>query len=61
MNNRRKLVVALGAGALAAQFGAFAQHQHKVWRVGFLAQRHVDFIDSDYYYGAFRQGLRDYG
>jgi putative ABC transport system substrate-binding protein len=37
MNNRRKLVIALGAGALAAPFGSFAQQQGKVWRVGYLA------------------------
>jgi hypothetical protein len=37
MNNRRKLVIALGAGALTAPFGSFAQQQGKVWRVGFLA------------------------
>jgi putative ABC transport system substrate-binding protein len=36
MNNRRKLVIALGASALAAPFGLFAQQQGKVWRVGFL-------------------------
>jgi len=31
MNNRRKVVIALGAGALAAPFGSFAQQQGKVW------------------------------
>ena len=36
MNSRRKLVIALGAGALAAAFGSFAQQQGKVWRVGIL-------------------------
>jgi putative ABC transport system substrate-binding protein len=61
MNHRRKLIVALGAGALAAPFGAFAQPQTKVWRVGFLSSRHVDFIDSDVYYGPFRQGMRELG
>jgi len=60
MNNRRKVVVAFGASVLAAPF-AFAQQQGKVWRVGFLSQRHVDFVDSDYYYGPFRQGLRELG
>jgi putative ABC transport system substrate-binding protein len=35
MNNRRKLVIALGASALAAPFGSFAQPQ-RVYRVGFL-------------------------
>jgi putative ABC transport system substrate-binding protein len=61
MNNRRKLVIALGAGALVAPLGSFAQQQGKVWRVGFLSARHVDFLDSDYYYGSFRQGMRELG
>jgi putative ABC transport system substrate-binding protein len=61
MNNRRRLLVALGASAVAAPIRAFAQQQGKVWRVGFLAQRHVDFVDSDYYYGPFRQGMRELG
>jgi putative ABC transport system substrate-binding protein len=39
MNNRRKLVVALGAGALAAPFGPSAQQQAKVWRIGVLNPR----------------------
>ena len=61
MNKRRKLVMALGAGALTAPFASFAQMQGKVWRVGFLSARQVDFIDSDYYYGPFRQGMRELG
>src|SRR5258706_5079806 len=61
MNNRRKLVIALGAGALVVPFNAFAQQQGKVWRVGFLASRHLDFVDSDYNYGPFRQGMRELG
>ena len=36
MNNRRRLIVALGAGALAWPFGSFAQQQGKVWRIGYL-------------------------
>jgi len=36
MSKRRKLVIALGAGALAAPFGSFAQPQGKVWRIGVL-------------------------
>src|ERR1700693_1227864 len=61
MNNRRKLLLALGAGALAAPFGSFAQQQGKVWRVGFLVPRHVELLDSDYIYGPFRQGMRELG
>jgi putative tryptophan/tyrosine transport system substrate-binding protein len=34
---RREFITALGAGALAAPFHAFAQQQGKVWRVGVLS------------------------
>ena len=60
MNTRRKLVIAIGAGALAPRT-SFAQTPGKVWRVGFLAQRRVDFVESDLYYGPFRQGMRELG
>ena len=36
MNERRKLVIALGAGALATPFSLLAQQQSKVWRIGLL-------------------------
>ena len=36
MNNRRELIIALGAGAIAGPFGSFAQKQGKVWRIAFL-------------------------
>ncbi len=36
MNGRRKILVALGAGALATSFRAFAQQQGKVRHIGFL-------------------------
>ena len=59
MNSRRKLLVALGAVALAAPLGSFAQQQGKVWRIGFLgtasASGYVKEID------AIRAGLRDLG
>ena len=61
MNNRRKLVIALGVGALAAPFRSIAQQPGKVWRVGFLVQRHMEFIDSDFVYGPFTQGMRELG
>jgi putative ABC transport system substrate-binding protein len=60
MNNRRKLVIALGAGALIAPLGSFAQQQSKVWRVGFLALRRPVALDSDAF-GAFPQGMRELG
>jgi putative ABC transport system substrate-binding protein len=59
MNNRRKIIVALGASALAAPFASFAQPQGKVWRLGYLspasAAGYVKEID------AVRAGLRDLG
>jgi len=61
MNTRRKLLASLGVSLLATPFGSFAQQQGKIWRVGFLAGRHVDFLDSDYNYGPFRQGMRELG
>lgn len=36
MNTRRKLIIALGAGALTAPQISFAQKQGKIWRIGFL-------------------------
>ena len=60
MNTRRKLVLAIGAGAFAP-YASFAQQPGKVWRVGFLSLRHVDFVDADYYYGPFTQGMRELG
>jgi putative ABC transport system substrate-binding protein len=61
MNNRRKLVIALAAGALAAPLGSFAQQQGKVWRVGILsARRSPASLDSDYY-GAFPRRMSELG
>ena len=57
MNNRRKLVIALGAGALTAPFGAFAQPQGKVWRIGYLSQR----PGTDEQAEGLRKGLRELG
>jgi putative ABC transport system substrate-binding protein len=57
MNTRRKLVIALGAGALTAPFRSFAQQQDKVWRVGFLSPGKID----DYRSGPFLQGMRELG
>ncbi len=58
---RRKIVIALGASALVSPLSSFAQQQGKVWRVGFLAQRHVDLVDADPTYGPFTQGMRELG
>jgi len=58
MNNRRKLLVSLGAGALAfaAPPGAFPQQQDKVWRIGFLATRQEPESRA-----AFARGMSDLG
>lgn len=37
LNKRRKLIIALGASALLAPFGSFAQ-QRKIWRIGILKE-----------------------
>ena len=59
MNNRRKLVVALGAGALTAPFASIAQQQGKIWRIGYLASQsassELDRLED------MRAGLRDLG
>ncbi len=71
MNPRRKLLTALGVGALTALFAARAQQPNapaapagppgKIWRVGFLAlpARPAD-LDS-HYYAAFKHGMRELG
>jgi putative ABC transport system substrate-binding protein len=60
MNNRRKLVIALGMGALSSPFTLHAQPQTKVWRLGFLAPRRVDALGSDAIYGLLLQGMREF-
>ncbi len=60
MNHRRKILIALGAGALAVPFGSFAQQKGKVWRVGFLAPRRPVTFDTDAY-GGFLRGMRELG
>jgi len=58
---RRQFLIALGAGALAAPFGSFAQKQGKVWRVGFLVARNRQgVLDSDEF-GAIVRSMRELG
>ena len=57
MNNRRDLLFALGAGALAAPFAAFAQQPGKIWRVGYLALT----AGADEWDVAFQEQLRALG
>lgn len=56
MNNRRKLIVSLGAGALVAPFGSFGQQPAKLPRIGYLV-----IADSPELNNAFRQGLHELG
>ena len=59
MNNRRKLLIALGAGALAAPLTSFAQQKGKVWRIGFLGAASASGMAGRV--EALRAGLRDLG
>lgn len=56
-NKRRKLIVAFGAGALAAPLRSVAQQQGKVWRVGFLWES--DPSDFASRIDAFKAGMRE--
>jgi putative ABC transport system substrate-binding protein len=59
VNNRRKLLVALGAGALAAPLAVFAQQKGKIWRIGFLGAASASGFAG--LVEAMRAGLRDLG
>ena len=56
MNNRRKLVIALGAGALAAPFAARAQQQGKIPVIGIVFSS-----PNQLGYQIVKEGLRDAG
>ena len=58
MNNCRKLLVVLGAGALAAPLGSFAQKLGKVGRIGYLSPYPSG---NDSQFEVFKQQLRDLG
>ena len=60
MTTRRKWLIALGAGALVAPFGAFAQ-QGKVWRVGFLYSGSRQGSVRLRLFDAFPRGMRELG
>ncbi len=69
MTSRRKVLIASGAGALAASFAALAQAPGnpagatagKIWRVGILAPRERPAVLDTDDYGAFPGGLREFG
>lgn len=61
MNDRRKIVIALcaGAGALALPLRAFAQQQGKLWRIGLLGMTSIEGFPRQV--EALRAGLRELG
>src|SRR4030065_2502278 len=60
MNNRRKLLLALGALALAMPLASFAQQQPaRIPRIGFLGNS-TAALEANLV-GPFREGLRDLG
>jgi putative ABC transport system substrate-binding protein len=58
MNDRRRLLVALGAGALAVPIGVFAQQQSDVPRIGLLW---IDLGTTPHYLAALREALHAQG
>ena len=61
MITRRKILIALGATALASPLTSHAQPQTKVWRIGFLSQiGRPDPINSGAY-GELLRGMRELG
>ena len=65
MNTRRKLVVALGAGAFTAPFATQAQQPAgppgKIWRVGILGLPPRPVPLESHFYAGILPGLRDLG
>jgi putative ABC transport system substrate-binding protein len=60
MNNRRRLVIAFGAGALTAPLASWAQ-QGKVWRIGFISGAAPPASLETAPQGGFLQGMRELG
>ena len=56
---RRKFLIALGTGAVAAPLASFAQQAAKPFRVALL--RFADLDSSKYYLESFKQGMRELG
>lgn len=61
MSRRRKIVLALAAGALAVPLATFAQQQAKVWRIGLLSVRSRESLVKTGRYDAFLKGMQELG
>src|SRR5262245_2290376 len=61
MNNRRRLLVALGGGLLTALPAAFAQQKGKVWRIGYLETSSRQSSLDTGRMPAFLQGMKELG
>ena len=59
MSNRRKLLVALGLGALSAAIPAPAQQKNRVWRIGTVFGQTT--LIAKPYAEAFLAGMKDHG
>jgi putative ABC transport system substrate-binding protein len=57
MNNRRKLVLALGASALSFPLSSLAQSATKIWRIGYMTQRPGPDEQTE----GLQRGLRELG
>ena len=60
MNTRRRIVVALGAGALAAPLASFAQRPGKTWRIGVIRPGPDDAVFRENF-APFVAALREFG
>ena len=61
MNNRRKLIVALGAGALVSPLSSLAQRPAGLKRIGFLVPVGRPAALDTHFYGGFTRGMRELG
>lgn len=61
MTARRKLLLAVGAGALAAPLASFAQQPTRIVRIGYLGPISASAPGMPPRIEAFRAGLRDFG
>jgi putative ABC transport system substrate-binding protein len=61
VNNRRKLGLGLGVSIVSPRFSAFAQTQHKTWRIGYLDGGSLRFMEEAGRHTALMQGLREKG